>query len=270
MKMKYFWKVFTVFITVILCGCIDQICNNFPPDNRQPDCESCRVMFIGSSYLNYAGNNVVEIFSNLCAAAEKDVILGSSVYGGYRLHHHIENNSTIDMVNSQGWDYVILQGNAAYISKKEWHANLIPYLSDFRKLIKYNYDRTSIIYMMPWAYLDGLTFIEGETDTYEDMQNNIYKNTISYVTSLDISIAPAGWAWYHTIKQGYDGSLYLNDLNHQTFDGAYLTACVFYSTLFLEKAPFIEEYANEIPKEDFLRDIAYEIVINDLDNWNIY
>ena len=111
----------------------------------------------------------------------------------------------------------------------------MPYLSEFREIIKYNYDKTSVVYMMPWAYTDGLTFIDGETDTYEIMQKNIYDNSIKVANNLDISLAPAGWAWYQLMLENYPAELYLNDMNHQTISGAFLTASVFYSTIFWKR-----------------------------------
>jgi len=268
--MKKYTRFILPLILFILLSCTDYLCSGNQVDNRQPNCDNCRILFIGSSYLSYAGNDVVDIFSKFCGKAGKQVSIDTSIEGGFRLNRHIEYHPTIDKINSQGWDYVVLQGNSAYVSKEKWHQYLVPYLTGFRQIIKDHYDKTSIIYMMPWAYLDGLTFIEGETDTYKEMQLNIYNNSIEIAQSIDISIAPAGWAWHKSMEQEYSELLYLNDLNHQTFEGAYLTASVLYSTIFLNKAPFIEKYSSEIVGDDFLRNIAYKIVINDLDDWNIY
>jgi len=251
-------------------SCKKLICDSFPSDNRQPDCETCRILFIGSSYLQYGNGDVVNIFYKFCKAANREIIIDTSIFGGYRLNRHLEYQPTIDKINSQGWDYVILQGNSAYISKEKWHKYLVPYLSEFREMIKYNYDKTSVIYMMPWAYLDGLEFIEGETDTYDDMQRNIYNNSINVANSLDIILAPAGWAWYQSRLNNYPAELYLSDLNHQTVSGAFLAASVFYSTIFLEQAPEIDIKLTETDNQQLLRETAYNIVIDDLDLWNIY
>ncbi|NHZ85099.1 MAG: hypothetical protein GWP19_04365 [Planctomycetia bacterium] len=259
-----------VLLILLFTSCTKIICDKFPPNNRQPNCKSCRILFIGSSYLNYAGNNVVEIFSEFCKKANRDVIFETSVVGGFRLNKHIEYQPTIDKINSQGWDYVILQGNSAYISKKKWHEYIVPYLLKFRELIKYNYDKTSVFYMMPWAYTDGLSFIEGETDTYEEMQINIYNNSTTVAVDLDIALAPVGWAWYKIILDEYGASLYLSDKNHQSISGAFLTASVFYSSIFLEQAPEIDYELTENDNQKLLRETAYNTVIENLDLWNIY
>lgn len=268
--MKLFIKTTIICLVILSSSCSKFTCDNFPDDNRQPDCDNCRILFIGSSYLNYAGNNVVEIFSEFCKAANREVIIEASMFGGFRLHRHLEYKPTIDKINSLGWDYVVLQGNSAYISKEKWHKYIIPRLEDLREIIKYNYDKTSVIYMMPWAYLDGLTFVEGETDNYDDMQLNIYNYSTKVATDIDIALAPAGWAWYQTRQKKYKAPLYLSDKNHQTISGAFLTAAVFYSTIFQEKAPYIEYTLTADDDESFLRETAYTIVIDDLDLWNIY
>ena len=268
--MKIITKILILILVTSQSSCLKLICDSFPPDNRQPDCDSCRILFIGSSYLDYAGNNVIQIFSDFCIAKEKDVVIETSIAGGLRLYNHIEYQSTIDKINSQGWDYVILQGNSSFISKDKWYKYIVPYLSEFREIIKYNYDKTSVIYMMPWAYTDGLTFIDGETDTYEIMQKNIYDNSIKVANNLDISLAPAGWAWYQLWLENYPAELYLSDMNHQTISGAFLTASVFYSTIFLEEAPSINYNLTENDDESLLRETAYKIVKDELDLWNIY
>ena len=125
--------------------------------------------------------------------------------------------------------------------------------------------------MMPWAYLDGLAWVPRETDTYEQMQQNIYNHTINMVNDIDITTAPAGWAWYTLISDGYDPYLlYLNDFNHQASSGAYLAACVFYTTIFLERAPQIQFEWSDEDKPQTLSDVAYSTVTDHLDLWNIY
>ena len=123
--------------------------------------------------------------------------------------------------------------------------------------------------MMPWAYQEGLTTFVGETDTYEQMQENLYNETIEVTQNIDISAAPVGWTWYNTILSENELDLYLSD-NHQTRSGAYLTACVFYSTIFLEPAPLIQYDWEGDEYQEYFHDVSYSTVINHLDLWNIY
>ena len=239
--------------------------------NERPQCDECKILFIGSSYLNYAGQNVMEIFSWLAEEGEKSVYIRDRSIGGWRMPDHAQSQETIDLINEEKWDYVILQGNSAVLSQEKWQDQIIPYLVELRKIIKKNSPKTCVIYMMPWAYLDGLAWIPGETDTYEQMQINLYNETIEVVNDIDIATAPAGWIWYTLISEGYDPYLlYLNDYNHQARSGAYLTACVFYSTIYLEQAPrILFEWADE-DEPHLLHQVAYSTVVDSLELWNIY
>jgi len=238
--------------------------------NFKVECEDCDILFIGSSYLSIAGNDVVNIFDEFTRAAQMDINVERRDIHGWRLSNHAQSQETIDKIRERKWDYIILQGNSAFISQEKWHPYVIPYLKELKSITKSNSPKTCIIYMMPWAYLDGLTWIEGETDDYEQMQKNIYRESIEVARDLDIAIAPAGWTWYTAIENNYGGELYLNDNNHQSKAGAYLTACVFYSTIFEKPAPGITFSWTEEDDPDFLHEIAYQTVIDDLDLWNIY
>lgn len=238
--------------------------------NARPDCEHCSVLFIGSSYMDYVGNDVIDIFELFANKANKSIFLDRYVRSGQRLHDHIEDQVALDKINSYPWSFIIFQGNSAYISKEEWHPFLIPYLKEFKQIIRSKNKNAQIIYMMPWAYLDGLTFIEGETDDYEAMQNNIYKYVLELVKDLDIATAPAGWAWYTAISDSFDQELYLSDMNHQTVHGAFLTAAVFYSTLYREQAPLINFTRCDSSDQVYLSKLAYLTVNNDIHAWNIY
>ena len=270
---------FVILKMILLIVFLGVSCNtNYKPvpaqfeskTNAKSNCNSCSILFIGSSYLSYIGIDVIEIFQKFAVNGGKSVIVDRSVRSGMRLYDHITNEETLFKINERNWNYIILQGNAAFISKKKWHENIVPYLEGFRKLIKEKSPRTCVIYMMPWAYSDGLTWIIGETDDYDQMQNNIYNETINLVNEIDIATAPVGWTWYTAITNGYGVDLYLADHNHQTRSGAYLAACVFYSTIFEEQAPPIVYALDEYDNPPYLREVAFNTVMNHLNLWNIY
>lgn len=270
-KLIMFVKVLIIIVISFLnlsCDFSSRDDNNL--SNERPDCSSCSILFIGSSYLSYADNNVMELFEKFAIEAKKDVYVDNRSLGGWRLVKHSQSEHTIAKINERKWDYVILQGNAAYLSKEKWHQYIVPYIKELRKIIKKNSQNTCIIYMMPWAYLDGLAWVEGETDTYEQMQLNLYNETKKLVKEIDIATAPVGWAWYTAISSGYEWGLYLSDNNHQSQNGAYLAASVFYSTIFLEMAPEISIWWREENDALELRQLADSLVKNDLDLWNIY
>ena len=263
--------LFTLFFGVFIlssCSLFDNSEDEI--DNAWSDCDNCEILFIGSSYLDYGGQDVIDIFEEFVAASDRDAEVKRSVYGGHRLYNHLENSTTLSLIDARAWDFIILQGNSAFISQEKWHDQLIPYLTEFREIIKTNNPNTTVIYMMPWAYLDGLAWMEGETDTYADMQKNIYSHTISVVKELDIATAPVGWAWYSAYEKGYRSDLYTDDDNHQGPMGAYLAAATFYTTVYQEYPEAINFYLNNRSIQDSLHHIAFNTVGDNLKLWNIY
>ncbi len=257
----------------IYCGCEKGTYSTWssePAKNARSNCNSCKILFIGSSYLSYIGNDVVDTFSEFAVAAGKQVLVEKRSIGGWHLADHSQDAVTLEKIKEREWDYIILQGNAAYLSQEKWHQYIVPYIRDLRKIIKSRSRKTCVIYMMPWAYTDGLAWLPGETDTYPQMQENLYRESIQLAKEIDIAIAPVGWAWYTAYLDEYEADLYLNDFNHQSKSGAYFAAAVFYSTIFLEKAPFINYNWDADNDPPYLHDLAYSIVINDLELWHIY
>jgi len=157
--------VYSVLIGLLNSSCItepESVGEKNKPDNYRPDIDNGSILFIGSSYLNYAGNSVVEMFKSMAANGGHSVYTNNRVINGKRLHNHLEDPVTIQRIQEKKWDYVILQGGSIYISKEKWHEYIVPILRDFKEIIKKNSKNTCMVYMMPWAYKDGLTWIEGE------------------------------------------------------------------------------------------------------------
>ncbi|MCB0274758.1 MAG: hypothetical protein KDI06_08090 [Calditrichaeota bacterium] len=270
---RMWWRVVwavSLMMALSACGDDDQPLVESDPDNARPDCRECQILFIGSSYLSYYGNDLVDIFNAFAAEAGKPVYAEKRSIGGYRLYRHIASEGTLAKIRERNWDYIILQGNAAFLSREEWHPMIIPYLIEFRQIIKENNPQTCVIYMMPWAYKNGLLSIPGGEMDYQEMQTALYNETIRVVNENDIATAPVGWAWYTAIVNGYEGDLYLTDNNHQSASGAYLAASVFYSTIFQEEAPDIPFSWGEGDNPPYLRAIADSLVRNFPDLWNLY
>jgi hypothetical protein len=267
-------NLFTAIALICLAGGCDGVVNqsplSYPAANERPDCNSCNILFIGSSYLSYLGNDVVEIFTQFTLTSRKNAYVHKRSVGGYRLDDHLESKETLEIVKGRDWDYIILQGNAAFMSQEKWHHYVVPYLIEWRKVIKEQNRNTCVIYMLPWAYLDGLAWMPGEPDTYWQMQENLLRHTTRVVHEIDIATAPVGWVWYRTWLDRYFITLYLNDDNHQAKSGAYLAAAAFYSTVFLEKAPQIYFRWDENVDTEYLHDLAYSTVVDSLAKWNIY
>lgn len=228
-------------------GCSNNIdVNPFPESggvNRtRSDTEQVKVLLIGSSYLGY--NNFPEMFLDFCVNGNKNISISTAIEYGKYLNYHSVNQATISKINSEKWDYVILQDAPSTIGYPDNHQFIFPSFSKhdtynailrLDSLIKCNYSRTKTVLIMPWAFEDGLTWISGQTDTYDIMQKKIYDNTIKWSEELHIEISPVGWAFNEVIKRNKQlHYLFQNDFNHPSYKGAYLMACVLYTTIFNE------------------------------------
>jgi len=117
-----------------------------------------------------------------------------------------------------------------------------------------------------------MTWVEGWTDTYADMQVIIYNNTLQYSNNIGFTTAPVGWAWKKVLSEnGYPlHYLHMSDWNHPSLKGSYLMACVIHSTIFLESTVGIQYHAGLAESEaTYFQTIASNTVLDDIDLWNI-
>ena len=234
--------------------------------------EPLKILFIGSSYFNY--HNLPDLFENLAVTSGWDVYIDQQITNGLYLDDHAARNSTKAKIKEQTWDYIILQGggrNMAYPDVFTDHP-VYPALLTLRNMIVENCESTRIIFCLPWAFEDGMTWYDDWTDTYEDMQIKIFENTLQYAEDIGFEIAPVGWAWYAVLKENNYPLHYLHmsDWNHPSLHGSYLMACVIFSTVFLESSVETPFYSRLLQEEaTYFQTVASEIVLENLSLWNI-
>jgi hypothetical protein len=117
-----------------------------------------------------------------------------------------------------------------------------------------------------------MTWVPGWTDTYSDMQLEIYNNTLLWADSLDFVVTPVGWAWNKVLteKNFPLHYLHMSDWNHPSLKGSYLMACTIYSTIFKESTELISYYGGLSNNEaNYFQEVASDIVLNNLVKWNI-
>ncbi|MBU8920406.1 MAG: hypothetical protein KOO63_00970 [Bacteroidales bacterium] len=237
-----------------------------------------KVLFIGSSYFGY--NNLPLMFKTLAEAAGKGVEIGEYIVGGMRLDYHSTNPATEAKINEEDWDFVILQGSSItaaypidhqYIFPPFTYHPLVPSLKLLKEKIEANCASTKTVYMMPWAYENGNTWVEGYDDTYFDMQLLIYDNTILFSDEVPFMTAPVGWAWNTVLSEVEQlHYLYTEDMSHPSYRGSYLLSCVIYSTFFREDLEGTECYLG-IPRVEavYFQSVAADIVLDDMKLWNL-
>jgi len=233
--------------------------------------DTIQVLFIGSSYFSY--NDLLSLFKNLADKSGKQVLIGNQVTKGY-LADHAESSSTEEKINERDWDYVILQGVGSLTAYPDYytHHPVLPALKILQEKISNNCQSTKMVFCMPWAYEDGMTWMPGWTDTYTDMQLKIYDRTLLWSDSLNFVVSPVGWSWKKVLEEKNFPLHYLHmsDWNHPSLKGSYLMACTIYSTIFKKSTERIAYYSELASSEaQYYQKVASDIVLKNLVQWNI-
>ena len=237
-----------------------------------------KILFLGNSYLQY--NDCAGVFRSLCESGGKEVIVDHYYIMGRDLDAHIESAESEAKICSDQWDYVIVQGSSLTMAFPGTHHEIYPpypfinlhqIFKTLKTRIKENNSESVMVYVMPWGYEDGLTWIEGRDEDYFDMQKLICDNTISYGNLIPFTIAPVGWAWNSVMKvRPQLHYLFMSDLSHPEPRGTYLMACTIYSTIFRERSSGFT-YIDGITAAEakHFQNVGSGIVLNDLELWNI-
>ena len=228
-------------------GCKDNFISNYqttPGGDHPivPESRQLKILLIGSSYLGY--NDFPSMFANFCTGGSKLAVVETAIEYGKLLDYHSENPATIEKIHSQKWDYVVLQDAPSTIGYPDNHNLIFPSytkhdiykaIAKLDSIIRSNNNLAKTILVMPWAYEDGLTWIQGQTDTYEIMQKNVFDNSVAWAKELNIGLSPVGWAFNEVLKTNKQlHYLFQSDFNHPSYKGAYLMACVLYTTIYNE------------------------------------
>lgn len=261
-------KKVTLMIFIIVIGLSEKALIADQDSNQ----ELLKILFIGSSY--FASNDLSGLFENLTSHSGKSVYIDKQLTGGFYLYDHANSSATEAKINAQDWDYVILQGVGRLTAYPESYSDhpVYPALISLRDKISNNCESTKMVFCLPWAYEDGMTWLAGWTDTYEDMQIQIYENTLLYSEKVGFEIAPVGWAWYKVLKEKKYPLHYLHmsDWNHPSLKGSYLMACVIFSTVYVESSNNINYYSRLFEEEAvYFQRVGSNTVLDSLDLWNI-
>ena len=258
-----------LILLIILIVCID---NNCFCKSSISETEQLTVLFIGSSYFNI--DNLPGLVNDLALSAGKDVFIDQYMPSGLYLADHVENIKSLAKINEQDWDYIILQGVGSITAYPEAYTPsdyVYQALLDLKELIFDNCPTTKMIFCLPWAYEDGMSWLEGWTDLFKDMQLKINKNTLLYSNQIGFGIAPVGCGWLNVLEdKNYPlHYLHLSDWNHPSLRGSYLMACVIYSTIYQETTVGNSFYSTlPVGEAKYSQDAGSSAVLDNLGLWN--
>ena len=259
---------------VVLWSLVFGACGSAGPTEPEPG--QTTVLFIGSSYLAF--NDVPGLFGGFARKAGEDVFVRSHLLLGHYLDYFAADVQTTLLLRERDWDFVVLQGgarNAAYPGHSgpgSGGHDLPPALSELKRKATELSPATVVVYMLPWAYEDGVLWIEGQTDDYAAMQLRIRSNALKWAGQMDLRVAPVGMAFYEVLTQ-WDPPLHFlhdEDWNHASKNGSYLAAATIFWTVFpgsVREMSYDWELDQSLARD--LRAVASRTVLDSLALWNI-
>jgi hypothetical protein len=223
------------------------------------------VLFVGNSYTYY--HDMPSIFADLMRAGGQEVVVGVVAAGGQTLSDHATSTRTLERIEANNWDYVIIQEQSVIPSKQgEREQQMYPSARTLDKAIRENGGNT--VLFMTWGRRDGLTS-EGFPD-FASMQAQLSAGYLEIGNELGAIVAPVGIAWQNAVARSSQSELWDSDGSHPSKNGSYLAACVFYATI-REESPEGLSYLAGLSREtaQSLQAIAAETVLTNPQEWNI-
>lgn len=235
--------------------------------------KTLKVLFLGNSY-TYV-NNLPQLIHDIALANGDTLIFDSNCPGGHTFNNHFNNATSISKINAQAWDNVILQAQSQEpsFSPGQVEAQTLPYAIKLDSLIKKNNPCSETVFYETWGRKNGDASNCGSylpICTYLGMQDRLRASYKLFADTTKSVMAPAGEAWRKSIAQNPTLELYQSDQSHPSLEGSYLTACVFYETLF-HKSVLSNTYTAGVSSinVNFLQQIAHDVVNDSLLTWNI-
>lgn len=234
--------------------------------------QTTSVLWLGNSYT--AVNNLPQLFYDLALSGGDTVVFDSNTPGGYTFQGHATNSTSIQKIYSQPWDYVVLQAQSQEPSfpPAQVQTQTMPYARVLDSLILNNDSCTETVFYMTWGRKYGDQNNCGGYPplcTFEGMQARLRESYLQMANDNHAIVAPAGMAWKASRTLDSLINLWSADNSHPSIEGSYLTACVFYATIF-RKSPIGLSYSplSSSNNTTFLQTIAHDIVFDSLETWN--
>ena len=220
---------------LLALGCallLATLANSAEAQQSDKPSRSCttRVLFLGNSYTYF--NDLPAILSELAKAGHQCTLETRMVApGGKTLKDHWESAASREALNSQAWDFVVLQDQSTlginfYFegqTRVGGDEKFRPYAELWANEIR-KHHATPVFY---------LTWARRATPDDQAALNYAYIRAAKMTRSL---VAPVGLAWAQVRQTDPAIDLYYRDGAHPSTAGSYLAACAIYATIF-DKSP---------------------------------
>ncbi len=191
--------------------------------------EQLRVLFIGNSGTSWIRNTLDSLIQ---ASPYSESTFEYVAPDSWTLQQHLDSNNTMSRIKSQDWDFVVLQEQVLRASRPYESEQFYDAVANLSEPIKES--GAQVVLYMIWGFRDGDPLNPQINPDYETMQQRLVEAYTEAARQVDAIIAPVGLAWQRVRRNKPDlgRQLYHSDGKHPSNKGAFLTACVFYATLF--------------------------------------
>ncbi len=201
--------------------------------------QTTNVLFIGNSYTFV--NNLPQTLADIALSKGDSLVYDMNTPGGYTFNLHTTNTTTLSKINSQPWDFVVLQEQSQLPSFDpiQVATDVFPFARHLDSLILENDSCTETVFYMTWGRKNGdlsNCSVYPPVCTYSGMQQRLRESYLEMAQNNHASVSPVGIAWKYIVDNYPAINLYQTDESHPSVHGTYLAACVFYSTLFHKSA----------------------------------
>ena len=233
------------------------------------------VLFIGNSY-TYV-NDLPNLIEEIALSFGDTLVHDSSTPGGSSFSAHSTNTQTLNKINQQQWDYVVLQAQSQEPSFPPFQvaSDTYPYAEILVDSILANSSCTEPLFFMTWGRKYGdqsnCQFYP-PVCTYLGMQQRLRESYLDMTFTHNTSCSPVGMAWKKSIAIDSTLNLYSSDNSHPSIYGSYLAACTFYASIFKKSAVGSSFWPNAIDSVTAysLQQIGSSTVLDSLVVWNIF
>ena len=232
-----------------------------------------KVLFLGNSYTFF--NDMPQLFYHIAFSAGDNLIVDSYSSGGARFSTHLNNTTSLEYINADQWDYVVLQGQSMEAAQPitEVETETFPYAQALCDSIRANNTCSQPVFFMTWGYQNGNPYDCPDWPpvcTYEGMDSLVQLRYRLLGEMNEAFVSPVGAVWRYVRENHPSINLYNADQSHPSPAGSYLAACTFYSII-LQKSPDNIQYSYSLSIGDALniRNAVREVAFNNLDYWYV-
>lgn len=257
------------------------VTNNPPATNNAPPMS---LLFLGDSLLGIStaySNDIPAILMNLAQNFGDSVTNTTIANASWYLNMFATNTTAISDINSGNYNLVILQDQSQEPSLPIPRNNsFFPACRTLNSMITNSSEKT--MFYETWGLLNGDTTAncgsydipaqyldcDGGFGSFLSMNIALREGYAMIGNQLNAAISPVGLAWTTARQEQPSLNLYILDDSlgdrHPNSYGAYLAACVFYSTIF-GRSPEGSTYysSNDVASALYLQQVAAQTVLQD-------